>query len=220
MIRTNLGTGMKFFAVIIAVFVLFSLVGNSGQEKTATLNDKGCTTMGNPAYAYCTQIMGYDYRITTDADGGQDGLCIMPDGFECPQWDFYAGKCGQEQSYCVQHGMQLEIRNDGKDPFSVEYGVCVDSQGSEMGTFWNLSDFKMITYLEKDQFNLHMPGEQVDSIGILNDRAVPTSFDWRNYSGAFDILNIMTPAAQGTNSAKERSCGPRPPLEKRWHIST
>jgi C1A family cysteine protease len=189
MIKTKWVSKMKLLTVLFGCFVLFSLVGETVQRDTAILTDGGCSSVGNPAYAYCTQIMGYDYRVTTDAEGGQDGVCIMPDGVECPQWDFYAGKCGQEQSYCVQHGMQLEMRNDGKDPFSVEYSVCVDNQGNEMGTLWSLSEFKLITNHDTDQFNLPTLGEQVDSIEILNNRAVPSCFDWRNYAGA----NWMTP---------------------------
>jgi len=60
--------------------------------------------------------MGYDYQVVTAADGAQYGLCSMPDGEVCDQWDFYAGKCGQAYSWCDQAGYRLETRTDGKDP--------------------------------------------------------------------------------------------------------
>ncbi|MBW6467451.1 MAG: DUF333 domain-containing protein, partial [Brevefilum sp.] len=189
MIKTKWGSRLKLLTVLFGCFVLFSLVGETDQGKTAALTDGGCSSMGNPAYAYCTQIMGYDYRITTDANGGQDGVCIMPDGVECPQWDFYAGKCGQEQSYCVQHGMQLEIRNDGKDPYSLEYGVCVDQQGDDLGTIWTLSGVSMIADELNDLFIEDMQEFEADPGASPQNRAVPTSFDWRNYAGA----DWMTP---------------------------
>jgi C1A family cysteine protease len=198
MSHTNRNPYLKTVSVLISFFFLFSLKVNSSPNINTPSISEGCATIANPAYTYCTQIMGYDYQIITELDGGQDGVCIMPDGDMCPQWDFYAGKCGQEHSYCVQHGMQLEIRKDGKDPFSVDYSVCVDNQGNEMGTLWSLSEFKMITDLDDDQLNLPMLGEQVNSIEILNNRAVPSSFDWRNYSGADWITPVKNQANCGS----------------------
>ena len=195
MIKYNLHVGMKFFTVIIAVFALFSQVGGTGQENTAKLNGEGCANMGNPAYAYCTQIMGYNYQIVTDVDGSQDGMCIMPGGDACPQWDFYAGKCGYAYSYCAQIGMQLETRDDGKDPFSMEYGVCVDQQGNDLGTDWSLSGVSMISEEKNDKFIETLRDFTADPGDLPQNRAVPTSFDWRNYAG----VNWMTPVKNQAN---------------------
>ncbi len=138
--------------------------------------------MGNPAYAYCTEIMGYEYEVVTMHDGAQDGFCKMPDGLVCPQWDFYSGKCGQEYSYCVQIGANLELHNDGKDPFSREYSICVDKKGQELGSFWDLSGYRMVTSdFDKGLFLLENAEELVSPLPPTRD--IPSSFDWRNYGG-------------------------------------
>ena len=178
----------KVFVLSIAFFVLLGFVGSEHHSETISFPEKGCSSMGNPAYTYCTEIMGYDYRVTTDEDGGQDGVCILPDGLECPQWDFYAGKCGLEHSYCAQNGFGTEIKNDGKDPYSQIYPVCVDNDGNELGTFWSLSDYDLVTKpLNFDDID---PGStETASIDLSQNRDVPTSFDWRSFGG----IDWMTP---------------------------
>jgi putative hemolysin len=48
--------------------------------------------LANPAAVYCRE-QGYTLEIRTDADGGQYGVCIFPDGRECDAWAFYRGEC-------------------------------------------------------------------------------------------------------------------------------
>jgi C1A family cysteine protease/putative hemolysin len=83
--------------------------------------------------------MGYKYQIVETADGGQRGICILPNGEACDEWDFYAGVCGAAYSYCAQKGYRLETRNDGKDPFSPKYAVCVSPEGKVIGRVVDLS---------------------------------------------------------------------------------
>jgi len=171
------------FMFVIPLFVILGLVGGSDQEKIISPDNEGCSSIGNPAYTYCTEIMGYDYRVLTEADGGQDGLCIMPDGLECPQWDFYAGTCGQEYSFCNQNDLQTEIKKDGKDPYSKEYTVCVDYHGKELGTFWSLSGFRMVTRAINNELFYEIEDTEVETVELPNNRVTPSSFDWRNYGG-------------------------------------
>ena len=49
----------------------------------------------NPAAVYCDEL-GYDYEIR-----GSKGYCKFLFG-ECPEWDFYSGKCSPEMNYCAQ----------------------------------------------------------------------------------------------------------------------
>ncbi len=56
--------------------------------------------MGNPAAIYCKEL-GYEYRITQTSKG-EEGICVFPDGGECEEWKFLAGKCGRERSYCAK----------------------------------------------------------------------------------------------------------------------
>jgi len=62
--------------------------------------------MANPAAVYCVGL-GYTMENVT-RDGGQDADCIFPNGSRCGQWDFLAGRCGQEFTFCSMHGYVLE----------------------------------------------------------------------------------------------------------------
>lgn len=48
--------------------------------------------MPNPASVYCEE-QGGTLEIRTDADGGQYGACLFPDGSECDEWGFFRGEC-------------------------------------------------------------------------------------------------------------------------------
>ncbi len=58
--------------------------------------DTGGAELANPASVYCEE-QGYTLEIRTDKDGGQYGVCILPDGAECDEWAFYRGECGSQQ---------------------------------------------------------------------------------------------------------------------------
>jgi len=38
------------------------------------------------------------------------GISWQADGTECDTWDFLAGRCGQEHSYCVVQGYELQAK--------------------------------------------------------------------------------------------------------------
>lgn len=92
----------------------------------------------DPSAVYCTTIMGYENEIIS-ADSGATIACNLPDGVVCESWSFLIGKCGQEYSYCGANGYQIQTLNDGQDPFSPEYGVCVAEDGSFVGRVSELS---------------------------------------------------------------------------------
>ena len=93
--------------------------------------------IANPAAEYCV-FLGYDYRIV-DTARGQQGICTFPDGTSCDEWQFFAGKCGQEHSYCARQGYGIKTLADGQDPFSQEYAVCLDAAGNVLGSVAELS---------------------------------------------------------------------------------
>jgi len=83
----------------------------------------GCTSMedksgaevpaldlANPASVYC-QGLGY-VETARENELGQYSVCVFPDGSECDSWDFLAGRCGQEFSYCQQQGFELQSEED------------------------------------------------------------------------------------------------------------
>jgi putative hemolysin len=88
--------------------------------------------LSNPAAGYCS-LMGYTYEYRESG-----GVCKFPDGSSCPQWEFYAGKCGQDFSYCTVNGYGIITGAGGGDPYSSEYSVCVDSQGKALGSVTDL----------------------------------------------------------------------------------
>lgn len=82
--------------------------------------------LANPAAVYC-ESLGYTLEPRENADG-MDAACIFPDGNECPQWDFLAGRCGNEHSFCsVQGG---EIKDVGTN-----IADCIFEDGSTCGEF-------------------------------------------------------------------------------------
>jgi len=52
----------------------------------------GGAGLPNPASVYC-QEQGHNLETRSDADGGQYGVCIFPDGSECEEWSYYRGEC-------------------------------------------------------------------------------------------------------------------------------
>jgi len=59
------------------------------------------TGMANPAAVYC-EGQGYTLEMRTDADGGQYGVCMFPDGSECEEWAFYRGECSSAAEAAVE----------------------------------------------------------------------------------------------------------------------
>jgi putative hemolysin len=144
----------------------------------------------NPAAVYCEEL-GYEYR-SVDTNEGQQGACIFPDGSRCNEWSFLQGKCGQGHSYCARHGYGSKTKTDGKNPLSREYSVCL-RDGEEIGAateLMGLSAKATRGTLPVEQGS-SPPEEGVSAVGV------PSSFDWRNYSGQ----NWMTPVKN------QGSCG-------------
>ncbi|RLG14678.1 MAG: DUF333 domain-containing protein [Candidatus Nanohalarchaeota archaeon] len=77
----------------ICCLVLTVLVACSGcLNKTGNQTDADETKIPNPASVYCEE-QGGTVEIVTAPDGDQVGFCILEDGTECEEWDFYRGEC-------------------------------------------------------------------------------------------------------------------------------
>ena len=87
--------------------------------------------MANPAATYCKDL-GYQYR-TAQTSKGEEGICVFPDGQQCEEWAFLAGKCGKQRSYCAKQGLDEVTKTDGRNPLSRDYAVCVN-QKQEVGS--------------------------------------------------------------------------------------
>ena len=67
-------------------------------------------SMRNPAAVFCKQ-MGYEYKIV-DTPEGQIGKCILPDGSEVDEWEFFKGNVKREYHYCSLHGYDVVYIDD------------------------------------------------------------------------------------------------------------
>ncbi len=51
------------------------------------------TNLANPASVHCRET-GNTLELQTTADGGQQGVCVFPDGSTCDEWAFFRNSCG------------------------------------------------------------------------------------------------------------------------------
>jgi putative hemolysin len=58
--------------------------------------------LANPASQHCIEIGG-TRRNETGPDGGQVGICTLPDGRECDEWSLFRGTCGKDESEPAAH---------------------------------------------------------------------------------------------------------------------
>ena len=194
----NLASVEKLLFLIIAFITFFALIGVSTACNCTDFNmDSGSRIgMANPAAVYCEDL-GYEYKIITDSEGGQKGVCVFPDNTSCDAWEFFTGKCGQNYSYCKIHGCDIETVSDGKNPYSPEYAVCVlpnkmrEPVTKLMGIDKRISAGSIpIEYKSKNVSGIR---RENNYFGAVN----PTTFDWRNKDGE----NWVTPVRD------QGSCG-------------
>ena len=95
---------IRFLILMILVVCLAGCAGKTRQPEVSPVG------LANPASVYC-QGLGFTEE-TRENELGQCGVCIFPDGSECDTWDFLAGRCGQEHSYCVQQGNEIKAIED------------------------------------------------------------------------------------------------------------
>lgn len=138
----------------------------------------------NPAAVYCKDL-GYVYK-TSKTSEGEKGVCILPDK-QCDSWEFFNGKCGQEHSYCIKNGYNIETRTDGKNQYSPTYAVCTPKEPDqeEMPVSKVLT---LETSLEDTETNPEKTGTEESSETTSSSTSLPSSFDWRNKDG----VNWMT----------------------------
>jgi len=147
--------------------------------------------MANPAATYCREL-GYQYRITQTAKGEQ-GYCVFPDGKECEEWKFLAGKCGKERSYCARQGLDLVTKSNGGDSLSRDYAACAEN-GRELGPVSDLMGLSQkATKGSIPRLGSEPPPDEAPITGTP-----PSSFDWRNTSGEDWITSVKDQGSCGS----------------------
>ena len=69
----------------IAVLTVFSLTALAACDQPGTTESP--TQLANPAATFCVES-GNRYEIR-DGEGGQTGICILPDGKEVDAWEYF-----------------------------------------------------------------------------------------------------------------------------------
>jgi len=131
----------------------------------------------NPASIYCREL-GYDYRIVGENE--QTGICILPGGETCEEWEFLQGRCGREYSYCMRNGYDMVTLSDGDDPFSREYAVCVSEAGNVIGSVTELMDLSTRATKARS-YSSGSPGRSRQTLPPTT--SAPSSIDWRDHDG-------------------------------------
>jgi putative hemolysin len=108
--------------ILIGVFVLSACKGNEELVPTPFIGGEEDAFIGvpNPASFYC-QEMGYELDLR-DTDGGTEGICVMPNGAECEEWEFLAGGCSIEWTFCQRQGYNIREGEEG--------AICTFNDGS------------------------------------------------------------------------------------------
>ena len=99
-------------------------------------------SISNPAATYCS-MLGYESGVQ-DTPDGQAGICTMPDGTVCDEWQFLRGKCGAEFSWCAMNGVGIQTVTESDGSATMEYAVCLDKNGTIVGKVTELSGLQTL----------------------------------------------------------------------------
>jgi putative hemolysin len=105
-ISTKIGLLIINIIAIVAVFVIiiadrknqdffksFSVpMAHAAKKSTATQSEKTSVGIANPASTNCIE-KGGKLTIKTEKDGGQVGYCLLENGKECEEWQYFRGEC-------------------------------------------------------------------------------------------------------------------------------
>lgn len=104
----------------------------------------------NAASLYCEKMNeefgGYSYKVVSDSDGNQKGVCVLPNNQEVEAWDFFNGKIASEFSYCSRKGFSIETVRGGTT--SSEQALCVIPQYERVMFLDLLSGMEKIPVLD------------------------------------------------------------------------
>jgi putative hemolysin len=73
---------------IIAIMCLSACAPQSGLTQEPVYTEEPEGSLANPASVHCEE-QGGKIELRTEADGGQYGVCIFPDGGEGKEWAYF-----------------------------------------------------------------------------------------------------------------------------------
>lgn len=172
----------KAFLAVMTVLILVLLAGSAH-------------ALPNPAATYCSKL-GYGYEIVP-TENGQEGQCIVSEGVELDEWDFYRGKVGSGYSYCARYGYETQSKTIDMGGFTTEEAVCVQRLGYENdGAAGEVVEIPMLELMEKNGEPLIVEDARASRESIergniplgqikskVRGASLPTSFDWRSKEG-------------------------------------
>jgi len=168
------------------------------------------SALSNPSAAYCENL-GYVYEINQTTNGDV-GICAISENVKLDAWSFFEGKVGQQYSYCAKNGYSTKTISDGKNAYSEDYTVCVNSatKTTPVDELMNFSEKLISDKLPSEEMKKFSSVSNVMKRMIANLIAslltgnvvssftakFPQNFDWRNQNG-----NWLTPVKN------QGSCG-------------
>ena len=100
--------------------------GSSSSSDSEIEDERGSIGVPPSAVDYCTRL---GFTIV-------ENRCRFLDGTSCDQWAFFQGECGQEHSYCHQHGGTVSTKTEDMGTWTAVYGVCdVDGRTCKEASF-------------------------------------------------------------------------------------
>ena len=126
--------------IIVALVVILGLeIAFAGPARVP--ESPGNTTgagIPNPAAEYCTSQAGNLYKIRAASDGSEYGVCILPDGTVCDEWEYFRGNCtaaagsaepvtDPAENFCLARGYMYQTRTDAN---GIEKAYCIFPDGN------------------------------------------------------------------------------------------
>lgn len=92
--------------------------------------------IANPASTYCVE-QGGELKILQNPGGGEYGVCVFEDNYQCEEWAMMRGDCPvggikvtgyitPAAVYCAITGGEYAVTQEGSDP---EQGTCTFKNG-------------------------------------------------------------------------------------------
>ncbi len=119
----------------LAIVLMRPILAPGGPKSPVNTTGAG---IPNPAATYCKN-MNNTYEIRTAPDGSQYGVCILPGGTVCDEWEYFRGNCtvpaatggaitDPAKNFCLSRYYIYQTRTDVN---GTEETFCIFPNGKE-----------------------------------------------------------------------------------------